>query len=189
LGDDLRPGQSHTVITEEVVAADNLIWADQMCTVEEVAQNINISHGSAYSIIHNRLKYCKVCTNWVPKCVTEGPLLCTSWREENLSLLLDTPKSSVLNCVAPSKTSDLDICVKVSFSYTTMHDHIQLGTPWSPFRTCTGIGHPPYSPDLSPCDFQIFGKLKSDLGGRRFAMDSDVIEAVQQWCHQQPKYL
>ncbi|KAJ4446348.1 hypothetical protein ANN_13043 [Periplaneta americana] len=82
------------------------------CTVDKVAQNLNISHGSAYSIIHDRLKYCKVSTKWVPKCLAV---------------------------------------------------------------------------DLSPCDFQIFGKLKSDLRRRQFAMDSDLIEAVQQWCHQQPK--
>ncbi|KAJ4432060.1 hypothetical protein ANN_20674 [Periplaneta americana] len=49
------------------------------------------------------------------------------------------------------------------------------------------LEHPTYSKNLSPCDFQIFGKLKSDLGGRRFATDSDVIEAVHQCCHQQPK--
>ncbi|KAJ4434699.1 hypothetical protein ANN_23267 [Periplaneta americana] len=34
----------------------------------------------------------------------------------------------------------------------------------------------------------IFGKLKSYLGGRRFATEGYVIEAEQQWCHQQPKY-
>ncbi|KAJ4448030.1 hypothetical protein ANN_10042 [Periplaneta americana] len=33
------------------------------------------------------------------------------------------------------------------------------------------LEHPPYSPDLSLCGFQIFGKLKCDLGGRRFATD------------------
>ncbi|KAJ4449752.1 hypothetical protein ANN_01156 [Periplaneta americana] len=45
-------------------------------------------------------------------------------------------KSSVLNCVVPSKTSDLDVCVMVSFCYTTLRDHTQFGTPWTPFETC-----------------------------------------------------
>ncbi|KAJ4451858.1 hypothetical protein ANN_03336 [Periplaneta americana] len=89
----------------------------------------------------------------------------TSWREENLLPALDTPKSSVLNCVVPSKTSDLDVCVKVSFCYTTLRDHTQFGTPWTPFETCAE------------------SKLKSDLEGCRFATVGD----VQQWCHQQSK--
>jgi transposase len=30
------------------------------------------------------------------------------------------------------------------------------------------IPHPPYSPDLAPCDFALFPKLKKKLKGRRF---------------------
>jgi len=32
----------------------------------------------------------------------------------------------------------------------------------------TQISQPPYSTDLSPCDFWLFAKLKSPLKGRRF---------------------
>ena len=31
------------------------------------------------------------------------------------------------------------------------------------------LQHPPYSPDLSPCDFFWFPRVKNELGGRRFA--------------------
>jgi len=37
------------------------------------------------------------------------------------------------------------------------------------------IPHPPYSPDLSPCDFFLFPKMKLKLKGRRF----DTIEEIQ----------
>jgi len=37
------------------------------------------------------------------------------------------------------------------------------------------IPHPPYSPDLAPCDFFLFPKLKLKLKGRRF----DTIEEIQ----------
>ena len=30
------------------------------------------------------------------------------------------------------------------------------------------LNHPPYSPDLSPCDFWLFSKLKSHLSGKEF---------------------
>jgi hypothetical protein len=32
----------------------------------------------------------------------------------------------------------------------------------------TVIPHPPYSPDLAPCDFSLFPRLKIKLKGRRF---------------------
>jgi hypothetical protein len=36
------------------------------------------------------------------------------------------------------------------------------------------IPHPPYSPDLAPCDFALFSKLKMKLKGRRFETMSDI---------------
>jgi transposase len=30
------------------------------------------------------------------------------------------------------------------------------------------VPHPPYSPDLAPCDFFLFPRLKSTLKGKRF---------------------
>ena len=38
------------------------------------------------------------------------------------------------------------------------------------------IPHPPYSPDLAPCDFFLFPKLKLWMKGRRF----DTIEEIQE---------
>jgi histone-lysine N-methyltransferase SETMAR len=35
------------------------------------------------------------------------------------------------------------------------------------------VPHPPYSPDLVPCDFALFPKLKMKLKGRRFETVSD----------------
>jgi len=39
----------------------------------------------------------------------------------------------------------------------------------------TVIPHPPYSPDLAPCDFFLFAKMKLKLKGRRF----DTTEEIQ----------
>ena len=36
------------------------------------------------------------------------------------------------------------------------------------------MDHPPYSPDLAPCDFWLFPKLKNTLKGKRFADLSDM---------------
>ncbi|KDR20028.1 hypothetical protein L798_05263, partial [Zootermopsis nevadensis] len=42
-------------------------------------------------------------------------------------------------------------------------------------KNTTVIPHPPYSPDLAPCDFFLFPKMKFRLKGRRF----DTIEEIQ----------
>ena len=39
--------------------------------------------------------------------------------------------------------------------------------------------HPPYSPDLAPCDYHLFPKLKKEIGDRRFQNDEEVEEAVE----------
>ena len=36
-------------------------------------------------------------------------------------------------------------------------------------HSITVLSHPPYSPDLAPCDFFLFPMLKRPLKGRRFA--------------------
>ena len=39
------------------------------------------------------------------------------------------------------------------------------------------LPHPPYSPDLAPCDFFLFPKVKSMLKGRRFSCDEEAVDA------------
>ena len=38
----------------------------------------------------------------------------------------------------------------------------------------TALKHPPYSPDLAPCDFWAFPTLKRQLHGKRFSSDDEV---------------
>jgi len=43
------------------------------------------------------------------------------------------------------------------------------------------ITQPPYSPDLAPCDYHLFPKLKEHLAGRRFSDYDEVKVAVQRF--------
>ena len=36
------------------------------------------------------------------------------------------------------------------------------------------LSHPPYSPDLSPCDFFLFAAIKEPLRGQRFQSQEDI---------------
>ena len=40
------------------------------------------------------------------------------------------------------------------------------------------VPHPPYSPDLTPCDFWLFLKLKEKLRGCRYETIEEMKEAV-----------
>jgi len=48
-----------------------LIHENRRITVEEVAGRLNVSVGSANSLIHDSLMFSKVCARWVPKELTE----------------------------------------------------------------------------------------------------------------------
>lgn len=43
----------------------------------------------------------------------------------------------------------------------------------------TVLPHPPYSPDLAPCDFFLFPRLKEKLRGRRFHSPEEIITATK----------
>jgi histone-lysine N-methyltransferase SETMAR len=49
------------------------------------------------------------------------------------------------------------------------------------------LKHPPYSLDLAPSGFHLFGPMKEHLQGQKFADDSEVMEAVQSWLKVTPK--
>jgi histone-lysine N-methyltransferase SETMAR len=52
----------------------------------------------------------------------------------------------------------------------------------------TALEHPPYSPDLSPCDYHMFGTLKEALGGQRFDDDEQVENFMHKWLQTRPPF-
>ena len=49
------------------------------------------------------------------------------------------------------------------------------------------FNHPPYSPDVSPCDFFLFPRLKKMLSGNKYTSRSSLGTAVYQCLQQIPK--
>jgi len=64
-----RPATATTMRNEERTL--ELIRENRRITVEDVAGRLNVSVGSAYSLILDSLKFSKVCARWVPKELTE----------------------------------------------------------------------------------------------------------------------
>jgi len=63
------PATATTMRNEERTL--ELICENRRITVEEVAGRLNVSVGSACSLIHDSLMFSKVCARWVPKELTE----------------------------------------------------------------------------------------------------------------------
>jgi histone-lysine N-methyltransferase SETMAR len=80
-----------------------------------------------------------------------------------------------------------DCCPKKSY-----HDNARPHTVAATVETVQQLGferlqHPPYSPDLAPSDYHIFGPLKEALRSRRFTSNEEVKEAMHTWLREQPK--
>jgi len=72
-----------------------------------------------------------------------------------------------------------------------LHDNARPHTARLTLETVEQLGlevlpHPPYSPDLAPSDYHLFGPMKKMLGEQKFASDTEVQSVVRQWLGQQP---
>jgi histone-lysine N-methyltransferase SETMAR len=50
------------------------------------------------------------------------------------------------------------------------------------------LEHSPYSPELAPSDFHLFGPLTNHFGGKCFADDEEIETKVWKWLRQESKY-
>jgi hypothetical protein len=63
--------QSTSITVADMERVYGMILQNRRVTVNEVAHQLQINHGSAYESIHNRHAFHKVCARWVPEQVTE----------------------------------------------------------------------------------------------------------------------
>ena len=70
--DDLRSGRPVDVSTPEAVqAVEDLIKSDRRVILDEIATKLDISHGTVYAIVREKLHFSKVSCRWVPKMLTD----------------------------------------------------------------------------------------------------------------------
>jgi transposase len=68
VADDTELGHPVEIVSEATVQqVEELIRADRRITTGSVAVALGCSHGLAYSIMLDRLKFHKVCAQWMPK--------------------------------------------------------------------------------------------------------------------------
>ena len=70
--DDLRSGRPVDVSTPEAVqAVEDLIKSDRRVTLDEIVTKMDISHGTVYAIVREKLHFSKISCRWVPKMLTD----------------------------------------------------------------------------------------------------------------------
>ena len=84
-------------------------------------------------------------------------------------------------------------CGLLSTGVLLQHDNAWLHTARSTVVTIQDLSfecllHPPYSPDLAPNDFHVFGPLKETMGGKSFRSEEEVQQAVHEWLRSQQKH-
>jgi hypothetical protein len=88
--------------------------------------------------------------------------------------------------ILPSIVENLSLA-RPKLKATTVHLHIDNAKPhnaWLSLQKIEEYGfirvpQPPYSPDLVPCDFFLFGHLKSQLEGRTFFDENSLKTEVE----------
>ena len=83
-------------------------------------------------------------------------------------------------------------CGLLSTGILLQHDNARPHTASSTVATIQDMSfeclpHPPYSPDLAPSDFHVFGPLKEAMGGKSFGSDEEVQQAVHERLHSSQK--
>ena len=244
-----------------------MVLLDRRLTIDEVANRLQISHGSAYEIIHNRLGFHKVCARWVTKqlttlhkqtrleicqqnfdCYVKGDALLDriitgdeSWvhhyepeckrqsmewklphspigekfksqpsaRKLMLTVFWDSQgpilehyqeRGSTINSTRYSemiidrlkpeiRSKRLGQLSKgIVLLHGNARPHIAAHTVETLQKLMfVVLAHPPYSPDLAPSEYHLFGPPKVALKGCQFTSDQELKEAVHSWCTAQPK--
>jgi len=75
---------------------------------------------------------------------------------------------------------------KKKTTFLLQHDNVRPHTSLKTVEHIANLGwtvlpHPPYSPDLAPSDFHLFGPMKDGLRGQHFPSNDAVVRAVEQW--------
>jgi len=129
-----------------------------------------------------------------------------SARKDMITVFWDIDGVILVDVMARGETINLDVYIKTlqklkqcyrrvqpnrnSGDMLIQHDNTRSHTSLQTQEAITKFGwnvlpHLPYSPDLVPSDFHLFGPLKDALHGTRFEDDESVIRAMKTWLHEQ----
>ena len=149
--DDLRSGRPVDVSTPEAVqAVEDLIKSDRRVTLDEIATNLDISHGTVYAIVREKLRFSKVSCRWVPKMLTDDHKMqrlmasrasLRRYRKEGdvfLSRIVTTDETWVFHYVNRN-VNGVEALVQISEKFKES-PHCVLGQKWADHYQFLGKG-------------------------------------------------
>ncbi|KAL4126372.1 hypothetical protein QTP88_010594 [Uroleucon formosanum] len=195
-------GRPVTVMDEKHrIQVDELIKNDRQITQNRIADIVGMSQERVGFIIQ-QLGYRKICARWVPKMLTQenkkirvecSQKLLNRYHQEGEQFLLKivTDDETWVHHYDPEeKRQSMEYRHVTSPSpknsrFSLLQERLCLRTAPKQLKFEV-LQHPPYSPDLAPCDFHFFSDLKRDLKGTHFTSDEEVNEAVKSWIKERP---
>ena len=255
LHDEQRDGRPIEATTDaNVTRTQQLLEEDNRCTIDELAEQVGVSHGSMYTILTEKLHKSKKCAKWVPHLLSEeqkhmrmqlcrtnlqrhradqyflsqivtgdetwvyswDPLLkrqSAEWSDVGTprpkKIMKKQSSTKVMHIVFFDKRGILlntaippgqrvngeyykDVLVRrlrPSFVRNRKNQRIVFHHDNAPAHRCQIVQdylnrqewdilpHPPYSPDLAPCDFFLFPKIKESIRGQLFSTIEEINNA------------
>ncbi|KAF2886046.1 hypothetical protein ILUMI_20125 [Ignelater luminosus] len=171
------------MVTPKVIdKVSNLVTENKRISYYQSKETSAISAPSVHKILHEHLKVRKVCTFWVPHLLTVKQMACrVVWCKE---MLKDYANGALLGNIITMSHQRVRISEKRRQQRWLDSRRIFVAVPeWIPhtarltqeFFKNVGLkllAHPPYSPDLAPCDFGLFPLVKDKLKGHKFRTDA-----------------
>ncbi|UYV61131.1 hypothetical protein LAZ67_1003537 [Cordylochernes scorpioides] len=183
---DARALQQQTKKIDEV---EKMILANRRITVREVAEDLNISIGSCYSIFINDLGMRRVATKFVPKLLNcdqkqhrmniANEMLVSVRDDPNMLQSVITGAWCIISSCHRVERSIWNITCKLCAIYAKQSARNARICERTKIGFCTTIT-PLLTHHLAPCDFFLFPKLKRPLKGRRYATLDEIKTASKE---------
>jgi len=122
-----------------------------------------------------------------------GKVICTVFWDRKVVILLDFLETgqninsdSYIATLTKLKVRISGVRPEKKTTLLLQHDNARPHTSLKTVEHTVNLGwtvvpHPPYSPDLAPSDFHLFGPMKDGLRGQHFPSNDAVVRAVKQW--------
>ncbi|KAF0708055.1 protein GVQW3-like, partial [Aphis craccivora] len=202
--DNERPGRPSTSKTNETVArVREIIRNNHRLTIREVAEDVGIYYGSCQEILTKELGMSRIAAKFVPRLLTDEQKQNRKTIAQELFERSESDQDFLKNIITvhrewvpQGQTVNQHYYLEVmkrlrenvrkkrpdswkSGSWMLHHDNAPahsslLIRQFLAKNQTPVVPQPPYSPDLAPCDFFLFPKLKSTLKGRRFQTIDDI---------------
>ena len=210
-----KSGRPKSASRKEIVSKiKEIIEGDASFTVRDIARKVGISLSTVHLILKKHLKVRKISARWVPHLlIDEQKRQRVKVAKKLLQIFPKYDKKQFANVVTGDETwvhsitrkYYKDVVLKklkkyyqkrrpaIGFKHVRLlHDNApahtsSIVTAFLKKEKVTVLPHPPYSPDLAPCDFFVFPKLKAFLAGRKYQSRQALGSAIHQYLITVPK--